>query len=215
MVRERLDDLVEVIRVARLEGFGDAGVQRAAALVQQAVIGDAPGEPVPEGVGDVREQPRLVQELARPQVGQRAMQLLRRQLGHGLEERERHVLADHRGELQRRLLGRAEPVDARGDDRGDARRDLDLVRAAGSGGRRRGRRTARPCPTRMRTLSSRNSGLPSLASSSRCLSSDEIGRVAEQAREQLARRPPPRADRCAAACSAPGCPSRADTPGGS
>ena len=68
MVGERIDDLVEVICVARLEGFGDAGVQCAAALVEHAVIGDAPGEPMPEGVGDVREQPRLVQELAGAQA---------------------------------------------------------------------------------------------------------------------------------------------------
>ena len=46
----------------------------------QAVVGDAPGEPVPEGIGDVREQTRLVQELARPQVGERAMQLIRRRV---------------------------------------------------------------------------------------------------------------------------------------
>ena len=102
MVRQGLDDLVEVIRVAGLEDFGDAAVQRAAAFVQQAVIGDAPGEPVPEGVGDVREQARLVEKLARPQVGQRAVQLVRRQIGHGLEQGERHVFADHRRELKRR-----------------------------------------------------------------------------------------------------------------
>ena len=107
MVRQGLDHLVEAIRVARLERLGDARMQRAPALVHQAVVGDAPGEPVPEGIGDVREQTRLVQELAPAQIGERAVQLLRRQLGHGFEERERHVLADHRGELQRRLLGGA------------------------------------------------------------------------------------------------------------
>jgi hypothetical protein len=56
------------------------------------------------------------------------MQLLGRQLGHRLEQRERHVLADHRRKLKHGLLGRAEPVDARGDDRGDARRDRNLLR---------------------------------------------------------------------------------------
>ena len=91
--------------MARLESLGDAGMQGATALVHQAVVGDAPGEPVPEGVRDVREQTRLVQELAPPQIGERAMQLLRRHLGDGFEQRERHVLADHRGKLQRCLLG--------------------------------------------------------------------------------------------------------------
>ena len=81
MVGERLDDLVEVVGVARLDRCGDPGVQRAPALLHQAVVGNAPGQPVPEGIGDVREQARLVQELARPQVGERAVQLLRRQLG--------------------------------------------------------------------------------------------------------------------------------------
>ena len=37
-----------------------AGVQGAAALVEQAVVGDASGKAVAEGVGDVREKPRLV-----------------------------------------------------------------------------------------------------------------------------------------------------------
>ena len=214
MVRQGLDDLVEVICVARLEGFGDAAVQRAAAFVKHAVIGDAPGEPVPEGVGDVREQARLVQKLARPQAGQRAMQLLRRQLGHGLEQCERHVFADHRGELKRRLLGRAEAVDARGDDRGDARGDLDLVRppdhavgAACAGQHARVHQNAHALFQEQRIALARLEQ-PTLE-----LRRDRARRRAgpRAARRRLS----PRADRCAAACSGPGWPSRADSRDGS
>ena len=52
--------------MARLEGFCGACVQCPAAFVEQAVVGDAPGEPMPEGIGDVREQTRLIQKLASP-----------------------------------------------------------------------------------------------------------------------------------------------------
>jgi hypothetical protein len=183
MVRQRLDDLVEAIGVARLERLGDAGMQGATAVVHEAVIGDASGEPVPEGIRDVREQTRLVQKFARPQVGERAMQLFRR-IGDGFEERERHVLANHRGKLQRCLLRRAQPIDPRRDDRGYARGDLDpvglpdeAVGAAGAGQHARIDEVAHALLEEQRiAFARREQTVPQLR---------EIGRTAEQSRKQL------------------------------
>jgi hypothetical protein len=138
---------------------------------------------VAEGVGDVREQPRLVQEFARPQVGQRAMQLFRRQLGHGLEQREGHLLTDHGGKLQRRLLSRAEPVDARGDDRGNARRNFDLVRPPSQAvGAARAREHARVHEATHALLEEQRIAVARLEQALPELR--EIGRVAKQAQEQ-------------------------------
>jgi hypothetical protein len=47
------------------------------------------------------------------------------QVRDGPEQRERHVLADHGGGLEQALLGRRQPVDARGEHRPDGRRDAD------------------------------------------------------------------------------------------
>ena len=66
VVREPLDLLGQALGVERLDGLDDPGVQRAPALLEQAAVGDLVGERVLEGVLEIREQARLVEELRRP-----------------------------------------------------------------------------------------------------------------------------------------------------
>ena len=122
-----------------------ARVQGAPPLLEQAAVGDLVRERVLEGVLEVGEQARLVEELrglqvrrargAAPRSGSSAM---------AWSSGERHVLADHRGRLEQALvLGRqagrcARPgPPARWPAPGCARR-------AAPAGRRRARRPERP-----------------------------------------------------------------------
>ena len=214
MVRQRLDDLVEAIRVARLESLGDAGMQGATAVVHQAVVGDAPGEPVPEGVGDVREQPRLVQELAPPQVGQRAMQLSAGSSETASRSASGTSSPTTAASCNAVFSARAQPIDPRRDDRGHARGDLDpvglpdeAVGAAGAGQHARIHEVAHALLEEQGVA---------FARLEQPLSAAPRDRAHRRAVPRAApRRLPPRAGRCAAACNAPGCPSRADIPSGS
>ena len=61
-------------------------------------------ERVLEGVLEIREEARLVEELGGLEVGEPATQLFLGQLGDGEQERERHVLADDRGRLEQPLV---------------------------------------------------------------------------------------------------------------
>ncbi len=72
------------------------------------------GEGVLEGVLEVREEARLVQELGGLEAADRGAQLVLAQRGRRLEQRNGHVLADHRGGLQERLVAGGQPVDAGG-----------------------------------------------------------------------------------------------------
>ena len=58
------------------------------------------GEGVLEGIRDLGEQPRLVEELGGLQMGEAHGERLLRRLGHGLEERQGHLRADDGGGLQ-------------------------------------------------------------------------------------------------------------------
>ncbi len=84
-----------------------------------APIGDLVGEGVLEGVFEIREQAPLVEELGGLQTGEAAAERLLGQLGDGLKEGERHILADHRGGLEQTLLLGGEPVDPGGQNRLD------------------------------------------------------------------------------------------------
>src|SRR5262245_14099567 len=78
-----------------------------------------------EGKFEIREQARLVEELCRLEPGQAALDRLLAGIADGLEQWERHVLADDRAGLQELLVLGRQAVDPGGQDRLDGRRDLD------------------------------------------------------------------------------------------
>src|SRR5207249_11854389 len=78
-----------------------------------------------EGVLDLREEVRFVEELGSLKVRETATEIPFVILDDGLEQSERYVLADHGGSLDQALLRRWEPVDAPGQQRLHRRRDLD------------------------------------------------------------------------------------------
>ena len=114
-----------------LDGLGDAGVQGAPPLVEQAPVRDFVGERVLERVLEVRKEPGLVEELRGLEVRQLGAHLVLRRVGNGQEQRQGHVLADDRGGLEQALgLGR-QAVDARGQDGLNRGGNLSAARRAG------------------------------------------------------------------------------------
>ena len=109
----------------RLQGLDDPGMERAPPLLEQRLIGHLLGQGVLEGVLDVGEEARLVEELGGLQMGEAQAERLLRHLGNGLEERQGHLRADDRGGLQELFLLRRQPVDARRQDRLHRGRHLD------------------------------------------------------------------------------------------
>ena len=69
---EPLDVLGQALGVERLDGVDDPGVERAPAILEQAPVGHLVGERMLEGVLEIREEARLVQELGRLEVGEPA-----------------------------------------------------------------------------------------------------------------------------------------------
>ena len=57
-----------------------------------------------ERVRLLREEPRLIEQLGGLEVAEAVTEHLLRDLGHGVEQRQRHVHADDRGDVQQVLL---------------------------------------------------------------------------------------------------------------
>jgi hypothetical protein len=110
MVGQAFDLLGHAIPGKRLEGLDDAGMEHPPSLLHKAAVGYLVGEGVREGVFEVREQACLVEELSRLQTRQTHAQCLLRRLGYGMEERQGHLHANHRGGLQQALLLGWQPV---------------------------------------------------------------------------------------------------------
>src|SRR4029453_14426559 len=91
-------------------------------VLKEAPVRNVVGQCVLERVLEVREQPGFVEELGSLEVGQASAEILFRALGDGLEEHEWHVLANDGGSLEKPLVLRREPIDARGRDRLACRR---------------------------------------------------------------------------------------------
>ena len=83
MVGEAFELFAWTVGGRRLEVLGDRPVELAAALLQQAAVGDLVGQRVLEGVLGFGKQPRLVDELGRLQLTEAAPQFLLRRLGDG------------------------------------------------------------------------------------------------------------------------------------
>ena len=162
-------------------------MQRPPPLLEQAAVGHLVRQGVLEGVVLLGEEPRLVEELGRLQVRQTAVQRRLGQLGNGLQQGQRHLRADDRGRLQEPLLLGRQAVDARRQHRLHRGGHLE----AGEGCARRyapGAPTSTPVSTRVRTLSSRKKGLPSVRAINSCVSGARLGSSPSSACEHLARR---------------------------
>ena len=159
MVGETLDLFREPVRIARFDGLDDPCVQRPPALVQQAAVRHFVGEAVPEGVLDFRKQAGLVKELRRLEVRESLLQLVFRLFCDRLQQRERHVHADHGRGLQQVFFQRRQAIDTRRQDGLHGGRNLDP-------GEGLGQPIASPLTDEdlvsasVRMLSSRKNGLP-------------------------------------------------------
>ena len=137
------------------------GVQGAALLVEQPLIGRFLSEGVLERVLDVREKSALVEELRRLEPAERSRERLARLLSDILKERERDIAPDDRRRLEQTLVLRGKAIDARTQEGLSGGRDVqscwlsdEAVPAALPG--------ERADLDSVRTLSSRKNGLPSV-----------------------------------------------------
>jgi hypothetical protein len=92
-----------------LEGIADAAVQRATSALGQAGVRSLLDEPMPETVFRRRPPPLLDDELEPLELRQRLPQLLLR--CHSFQQRQPESAADHRGNADDLLRGRAQPVE--------------------------------------------------------------------------------------------------------
>src|SRR5262245_37130728 len=82
-----------------LDGLDEPRMERAAALEEQVAVRDLVRERMLEGALGLREEAGFVEELRRLEPPQARAQGGLIQLGDRLQDRQRHVLADHGGHL--------------------------------------------------------------------------------------------------------------------
>ena len=191
VVGEPLDLLADVpLRVEALHGLGDARVQRAPALVEQARVGDVVDERVPERVHGIGKERGLGEELGPAEAGEPVAHRLGGRVRHRLEQRHRHLLADHRGGLEQVLLVGRQPVDARGEHGPDAGRHLERARRRAPPGRRPASPASTPVSTRLRTRFLEEERVAAGALGDEAADRRGLLRAAEQTVEQRARARP-------------------------
>ena len=110
---KHLDLLVQALGMQALDRLHDGSMERAAAILQQRAISDVVGERVLEGVFQIREKPRLVQELRRLQLRERTPQIVTGEFRNCVQQHEWHILADDGCCLQQSLELGLQPIDAR------------------------------------------------------------------------------------------------------
>ena len=113
---------------ARLEPVGEAAVQLCPGVLQQAPVGRVADQYVMEAQNRLAEKPPGVglDQLAAPQRFETSVEvadLARQELR---QRSAREVPADHRGPLEDRAILGAQPLDARGEQRVDGGRHLDI-----------------------------------------------------------------------------------------
>ena len=145
MMGEHVHLLGETLRIEPLDGGGDLGVKRAPPRLQQALVGHVLGECVLEHIFHARKEPGLVDELRRLQAAERLLQDVLVDLRDFPQQRVRDVSADDGRRLQQSLVRLGQPVDTCDEHRAHRGGNLD---------------------GRIRTLSSRKNGLPSVRSMS-------------------------------------------------
>src|SRR4029077_8184648 len=96
---EPLDLLAEAITVEALDGLHDPDVEVAAPAEEEAPVGHLVGERMLEGVLEIGEDARLVEELGRLKLTQPATDRLFLLVRYRQKEGQREVLPDDRGNL--------------------------------------------------------------------------------------------------------------------
>src|SRR5262245_57784971 len=105
--------LGQPFRVKVFDRVDDPRVKLAPTLLQQSTVGDLVRERVLKSMLEIWVEFGLVEELGSLQAAEPATERFVWQDGDCLEQRERHVLADYRGDLQATFVLRGEPVNAR------------------------------------------------------------------------------------------------------
>jgi hypothetical protein len=75
MVGKPLDLFGQAVGIERLKGFHDLGVEGPPLLRKETAVGHLVGKGVLEGIGEIREEVGLVQELCGLQVGEAMVEL--------------------------------------------------------------------------------------------------------------------------------------------
>ncbi len=112
MMRQAFHLLGHPVPGEPFQGFDDAGMQRPPPLVQQTPIGYLVRQGMLEGVFQLGEEARLVQELRGLKVGEVVVQFGIQQVGNSGQKGERHLRANDCGSLQQALGLGWEPIDA-------------------------------------------------------------------------------------------------------
>ena len=112
VLRQTFDLLCQPVLSERFKGIDDAGMQRPPPLLEEAAVGHLMRQGMLEGILQLREEARLVQELCSLELSEVAVQVGVWQVGNGSQKGIRYLCANDRSGLQQALgLGR-EPVDA-------------------------------------------------------------------------------------------------------
>src|SRR5437867_3572850 len=131
MVRELFRSLSEAVRIESFDHIDDPSMKRTAPLVEETAVRDLVRERMLEGVLEVREQTRLIEELGGLEVSKTPAELRLGKVGNPFEQCHRDVFADSGGRLQEDLLVRRKAIDASSQDAGHSRGDVDVVNGAG------------------------------------------------------------------------------------
>ncbi len=132
---QAFDLLGQAVPGERLEGLDNAGMERPPPLLEEAPIGDLVGEGVLEGVFVLGKEARLVEELGRLEMRERAMQCRLGQLGNGPQQGQGHLGADDRRGLEEMFFCGRQAVDTRRQHRLHRRRHLQRQRLWAAAGR--------------------------------------------------------------------------------
>jgi len=131
VMSQAFDLLREPLRVQRLDRLHDASVQSSPPVLQDAPVGHLVRERMLEGVFEVREDARLVQELGGLKMTQSPTKVVLGRIGDYLQQREGHILPNDRGGLEKTLVLGRQAIDAGGEDGLRRRRDLPRLRGLG------------------------------------------------------------------------------------
>ncbi|MGH7303655.1 MAG: hypothetical protein ACRELZ_10215, partial [Candidatus Rokuibacteriota bacterium] len=106
-------------------------MQLTASLVQKSSVGHLERERMLEAVFEVWKEARFVEQLGGLEVGEASPKVGFTLVGHCLKQRERYAMADDRRCLEQTFSLDGQPVDARGQNRVNAGRNLDGVDGLG------------------------------------------------------------------------------------
>ena len=123
-MRQALDLFCQAVGIEGLHDLDDPRMQRPPPLLGQTAVRHFVGQRVLEGVGVLREEVGLVEELGRLEVHEAIVHGRLGQLGNRLQQRQGHLRANDRRRLQQALLGGWQAVDTRRQHRLHRRRHL-------------------------------------------------------------------------------------------